>query len=75
MDIEKQRKYLKELIASVERDIVNNSVQIFIYQQEANNPTYIGKEQAEQNVKTHQQRIKNLEANLIAYTMYMAEVQ
>lgn len=75
MDTKKQRKYLKELIESVERDVVNNQVQLFIYEKEVANPTYIGKEQAQQGVDIHKKRIEYLNANLTAYTLYISQLK
>ena len=75
LDLKKQKRYLKQLVESVEREIVNCSVQLFIYEKELNEPVHIGKEQARQGIDTYKQRLKNLNANLAAYTLYVAEIK
>ena len=72
----KQREIecLRELYATMEKDLVNMTVQAYFYRKEAENSVHIGKQQAEESLATYEKRIAYIKENLQAYVMYASEV-
>lgn len=69
----KQIKYVRELYKNYEREYVNNQIQVWTYNKEVENPTYISKEQAEENKAIYEKRNKGIKAILEAYKVYLWE--
>ena len=65
-----KKKYVKELIHSTERELVNCEVQCWVYQREVNNPTSISKAEAEESLKTYQKQCGHLKVRIEVYKEY-----
>lgn len=65
-----KNKYITELIEDLEKDIVKNEVQAWLYLQESLNPKKMGRATAETNMAIHQKRVEDLKKQILAYRAY-----
>ena len=63
-------KHVRELVRKTEEDLINTSIQQWVYQKEYMSPQHIGKNEAHEKVKMYMKRIEFIEENLEVYKLY-----